>query len=160
MSTGTPQTILIVTHGRPDAPDSASDHLAAIGYRLEWVCPALGQKLPIIQRHHVAAIVFPGPYAATETRRYPFMAQEIDWVDQWLATGRPFLGLGAGAQILAVALGAGLHPHPDGLSEIGFYTLDAEPEGVNIFPSRMTIPTWHYLGFDLPDSAALLASTG
>lgn len=160
MNKDTQKTILMITHGQPEAPDNASDFLGAIGYQLQWVCPAAGETLPTIRRHHVAAILFPGPYAATETRRYPFLVNEISWLQEWLGTGRPFLGLGAGAQILAVVLGSTLRPHPDGLSEIGFYTLNAEPEGHRIFPSRMTVPFWHFMGFDLPDAASLLASTG
>ncbi len=153
-------TVILITHHRHEAPDSASDHLDAMGYDLHWVCPALGERLPEIRHHHAAAIVFGGKYAATETRRYPFMAVEIDWVGHWLATGRPFLGLCSGAQVLAVQLGASLASHPDGLSEIGFYTLDATPEGRIIFPQRMMVAQWHYLGFDLPDATTLLATSG
>lgn len=153
------QTILMIVHERPQAPDNASDFLSILGYDIVWSCPALGQNLPVSQQDYVAAIVYPGPYAATEMRRYPFLANEIEWVERWLMTGRPFLGLGAGAQILAVALGAQLYAHPDGLSEIGFYTLDVESEGHAVFPSRMTVPSWHFLGFTLPDSAVRLAST-
>lgn len=153
-------TIVLITHAEPDAPDSASDHLEAMGYALMWVCPARGQRLPSIGRNMTAAIVYGGDYAPTETRRFPFMAAEIDWVGQWLATGRPFLGLGLGAQVLGVQLGARLYSHPDGLSEIGYYPLDPTPEGLPVIPERMTVAQWHYLGFDLPDSATLLASSG
>ena len=160
MSEAATQSIILITHERPKAPDSASDHLYAMGYHLEWVCPALGDRLPIIEKRHAAAIVYNGPYAATETRRYPFMAAEIDWVGQWLNTGRPFLGINAGAQVLAVQLGSALSPHPDGLSEIGYYTLDPTIEGHSVFPERMMVAQWHFLGFETPDAAIPLASSG
>lgn len=152
-------SVILITHERPRAPDTASQTLTAMGYRLIWVCPALGDPLPRIERNHVAAIVYGGRYAPTETRRFPFMALERTWVSQWLATGRPFLGLGLGAQVLAVQLGAALKPHEDGLSEIGFYTLEPTPDGMMIFPERMMVPQWHFLGFDLPDTADLLATS-
>lgn len=160
MESSETQTIILICHERPQFHDSASDHLGVMGYRLEWVCPALGGRLPEIRRHHVAAIMYGGPYAPTETRRYPFMADEIDWVGRWIATGRPFLGLGLGAQVLAVELGATLAPHPDGLSEVGWYTLDPTVEGSSVFPNRMIVAEWHFLGFEVPDSATLLATSG
>jgi GMP synthase (glutamine-hydrolysing) len=160
MQSSSKPTIVLITHERPNSPDTASDHLGALGYHLEWVCPAKGESLPAIEKHHVGAIVYGGQYAATETRRYPFMALEVDWVSQYLATGRPFLGICSGAQVMAVALGAELHPSPDGLSEIGYYTLDPTPDGLSVFPNRMMVAHWHFLGFTLPDSATLLATSG
>lgn len=160
MSAPTTGTVILITHERPRAPDSASDHLGAMGFDLHWVCPAHGDRLPRIEKRHVGAVVYGGRYAATETRRFPFMAQEREWVPQWLATGRPFLGLGLGAQILALELGAELYSHQDGLSEIGYYTLEPTPDGAVVFPGRMTVAQWHFLGFTLPDTATLLASSG
>ena len=152
-------TVVLVTHHRPESYDTASDHLQALGYRLEWVCPALGQELPDIRPDHVGAIIYGGRYSATETRRYPFMAQELDWTGRWLATGRPFLGLCAGAQVMAVELGATLRPNPEGLSEIGYFTLDPTPKGASVFPSRMMVAQWHFLGFDLPSDTVRLATS-
>jgi GMP synthase (glutamine-hydrolysing) len=160
MTDPTRPTVVLVTHARPEAPDSASDHLEAMGYALHWVCPALGERLPPIGRNLAAALIYGGDYAPTETRRFPFMADEIDWVGEWLATGRPFLGLGLGAQVLAVQLGARLYSHADGLSEIGYYTIDPTPEGLAVIPRRMAVAQWHYLGFDLPDSTMRLAGSG
>jgi len=160
MAENDPLSVVLITHERPRAHDSASDYLEALGYRLEWVCPALGDRLPLIEKRHVGTIVYGGQYSPTETRRFPFMADELAWVRQWLATGRPFLGLGLGAQILAVELGSSLYSHPDGLSEVGFYTIDATDAGRAMFPPRMHVPEWHFLGFDCPSSATLLATSG
>lgn len=154
------RTVILVTHQSRPLPDTASQYLSGLGYTLEWVCPAAGQNLPEITPDHAGAIVYGGEYAATETRRFPFMADEIDWVGQWLATGRPFLGICSGAQVLAVQLGSGLSPHPDGLSEIGYYTIDPTPDGASVFPNRMTVAQWHYLGFEIPDTAIQLATSG
>lgn len=160
MTSETVRTILLVVHAPPRAPDTASKHLQSLGFNLHWVCPARGDRLPNIDQKFAAAILYGGKYAATETRRFPFMAAEADWVGDWLNTGRPFLGLGLGAQVLAAQLGARIYSHPDGLSEIGYYTLDPTPEGLPVFPERMTVAQWHYLGFDLPDATTLLATSG
>jgi GMP synthase (glutamine-hydrolysing) len=160
MESDAARTVLLITHAPPRAPDSASQHLQRLGFDLHWVCPARGDRLPNIDRKFAGAILYGGKYAATETRRFPFMALEADWVGDWLNTGRPFLGLGLGAQVLAVTLGARVYSHPDGLSEIGYYTLDPTSEGRSVFPDRMTVAQWHFLGFDTPDATTLLATSG
>ena len=48
----------------------------------------------------------PGPESANDGEDKPYIRQEIDWIEKWLAAERPFLGICLGAQMLARALGA------------------------------------------------------
>ncbi len=106
-------------------------------------------------------VVLGGPIGACEDEAYPFLADELALIDRRLRSGRAIIGICLGAQLMARALGARVHPNPRGkeigwspltLTEAGFASPLAALEGVSVLH-------WHGDTFDLPDGARLLAST-
>jgi len=157
MAGGKAQRIALVSHQAPARDDHASRHLAARGFALDWTAPCLGGSLPEPDARHAGAIVYGGKYPAFETARHPFLRDEMDWIGRWLDSGKPFLGICLGAQLLAHHLGAAVGPHPQGLYEFGFYELMPTPEGRALFPEGLRVMHKHYHGFDLPAGATSLA---
>lgn len=153
----TARRIVLVTHGAPTRDDSASRHLAARGYQLDWVTPAQGQVLPEPDERHAGVIVYGGPQPVTETDRYRFLRDEMDWLGRCIARDMPVLGLCLGGQIVARTLGAAVGPHPDGVHEFGFYRLIPTTAGRSVFGEGITVMQHHYHGFALPRGAQLLA---
>ena len=75
-----------------------------------------------------------------------------------LKSGKPFLGICLGAQMLARVLGARVWPHPEGRVEIGYTPVTPTAEGRAYFDGPMKMFQWHRDGFDLPHGATLLAT--
>ena len=105
-------------------------------------------------------VVLGGPIGVYEREAYPFLEAEIDFVRRRLIARQPTLGICLGAQIMAAALGAPVYPGP--VKEIGWKSLTFTETGT--FSPLGAIGTasvlhWHGDTFDLPPSAALLAST-
>jgi GMP synthase (glutamine-hydrolysing) len=117
----------------------------------------LGGGLPEPDARYAGAVVYGGKIPAFETARHPFLREEMDWIGRWLESGKPFLGICLGAQLLAHHLGAAIGPHPQARHEFGFYELYPTPEGRAIFPESLWVMQMHYYGFDLPAGATLLA---
>ena len=116
----TRRRILLIDHPVGQRDDRASRILVDRGYRVEWLSPGRGDRLPEPAGHHRAALVYGGAEDLSKDEDRPYLRAEIDWVGRWVATGKPFLGICLGSQILARALGARVAPHPEGVSEIGF----------------------------------------
>ena len=93
--------------------------------------------------------------------RYPFLADERDYVRRAVDVGLPYLGICLGSQMLARALD---HPvYPAGVREIGFNALHptAEAEGdelLSVFDDGDMVFHWHEDTFELPEGATLLAT--
>lgn len=106
-------------------------------------------------------IVLGGPVGAYESRRYPFLAAEIQLLEDRLAAGRPTLGICLGAQLMARALGASVHPTPT--KEIGWAPVELTDAGRTspLAPLGTGTPVLHWHGdtFDLPQGAVHLART-
>ncbi|WP_118135498.1 glutamine amidotransferase [Oceanicella sp. SM1341] len=105
-------------------------------------------------------VVLGGPASATDTQGYPVMASETALLRARLEADRPTLGICLGAQLMALALGAGVRPAR--AKEIGWAALDLEDgDGTNpLAPLRGTpVLHWHGDTFDLPEGCARLAST-
>ena len=149
-------TVLLITHTE-NREGRAAPLLNAKGFAVEWCCPAQGQPLPADPGVYAAAIVFGGPQSANDAPNTPFLQQEIDWIGRFVATGRPYLGICLGGQLLARALGARVAPHPQGVSEIGYFPIVPTEAGRDLFPDRMHVYHWHREGFELPEGAELLA---
>lgn len=108
--------------------------------------------------------VFGGPVGVYDREAYPFLAVEMDLIRSRLAQKRPLLGVCLGAQLMAAALGASVHPGARG-KEIGWSALrpgsDAAfyPEFSELLSPGVQVLHWHGDTFDLPDGAHHLAST-
>ncbi len=128
------------------------------GYQTDYCYPQSGQPLPVGMDGYAGAVVFGGPMSANDDGALPGIRAQLDWIPTALASGRPFLGICLGAQLLARALGATVKPHPAGLAEIGYFPVQPTAAGQAVFESPLHVYHWHHEGFDLPAGAELLAT--
>ena len=151
-------TVILIDHpvGRRD--DRASRILTERGYRIEWCCPGKGETPPESGPGHVGAIVYGGAESANDDGTKPYLRTELDWIERWLETGKPFLGLCLGGQMLARVLGARVDPHPESLYEIGYVPIEATAAADGFLDGVSHVYHWHHEGFTVPAGAALLAT--
>jgi GMP synthase (glutamine-hydrolysing) len=147
--------ILIVLHQEHSSPGKLGQMLTAKGFSLDIRKPRFGDPLPETMDAHAGAIIFGGPMSANDAD--DFIKAETDWIGLTLKEGAPFLGVCLGAQMLVKHLGGNVTGHCDGCAEIGFYRLEATPEGQKLGEWPEMVYQWHREGFDLPNDATLLA---
>ena len=152
------KTVLLIDHPAGKRDDRVSRMLAERGYAIDWCCPGRGDPLPAPEDGtHCAAVVYGGPESANDGEDKPYIRQEIDWIEGWVAAGQRFLGICLGAQMLSRALGGCVSLHPEGFYEIGYVPIEPTGAGNGFLPGRTHVYHWHKEGFDVPDGAELLA---
>ena len=149
---------VIVLQSRTASAGRIGERLAQCGYALDRRYPIDGDGLPASLHDHAGAVVLGGPMSANDDGRLSGIRAQLDWIPQALASGRPFLGICLGAQLLARALGATVQPHPAGLAEIGYFEVRPTPAGQAVFDAPLHVYHWHHEGFELPAGAELLAT--
>ncbi len=147
--------VLLVVHQERSDPGRVGLRLRTLGYQPEIRRPACGDSLPDSMDDYAGAVMFGGPMSANDDH-IDFIRAELDWIPTVVESGKPFLGICLGAQILARALGAKVYGHPGGLCEIGYFRVRATPAGRGIFDDEMHVFQWHREGFDLPAGAERL----
>lgn len=147
--------VLIVLHQEHSSPGHIGMKLAARGLALDVRRPRFGDPLPDTLAEHAGVAVFGGPMSANDAD--PYIRAEIDLVTLALREERPFLGVCLGAQMMAVALGAKVSPHPESHVEWGYH--DIAPVGEAGFgpPWPNRVFQWHKEGFELAHGAVPLA---
>lgn len=150
--------ILLVDHPVGHRDDRASQRIAARGYEIEWRSPGKGEVLPAAEEDYAAVVVYGGAESANDDGEKPYIRQELDWIETWLATGKPFLGLCLGGQMLARALGAEVRRHPEGLFEIGYVPISSTEVGNGFIEGLSHVYHWHHEGFEVPESCELLVA--
>ncbi len=149
--------ILLIVHQQASNPGLVGQILTNNGYELDIRCPAIGQELPTTMDNHEGTVIFGGPMSANDSETLPFIRTELDWIPTALSSGKPYLGICLGAQLLARVLGASVAPHPEGLSEIGYFPIVPSNSAVDYFDCPRYVYHWHCEGFQLPKGAQLLA---
>jgi GMP synthase-like glutamine amidotransferase len=123
---------------------------ASRGLRLDVVRVDLGEPLPEPRELDFAVAL--GSDASLVSGGAPWIADALDWLRSADAADVPVIGIGFGAQALAVALGARVYRLPE--PEHGWIQVETlDPERVPAGPW----PTRHRDGFELPPLAYELA---
>lgn len=152
------KTIILIDHEVGQRDDRASARLAEWGYDTRWVCPAKGEVLPDARTEAAGVIVYGGAESANDDTTKPYIRAEMDWIEAWLETGRPYLGLCLGGQLLARVLGAKVEEHPEGLFEIGYVPVEPTGQGNGFLHGVSHVYHWHKEGFEVPSCATKLAA--
>ena len=152
--------VLVIVHQETSSPGLVGQLLQEQGYMLDIRCPAIGTPLPDPKTeyadHYAGAVVFGGPMSANDDQTLPFIQEELDWISIAIESGKPYLGICLGAQLLARALGATVAPHPQELREIGYAPI--RPVASTTLAELQQVYHWHKEGFELPQGATLLAT--
>ena len=153
---------LLIVHQATSNPGRVGQGLAARGYELDKRCPAIGDPLPETMDEHDVALIFGGPMSANDGSELPFIQQETDWIGTALDSGKPFLGICLGAQMLSRHLGGTVAPRPDGIVEVGYVPVTPTEAGreAGLFDDdTLCAYQWHREGFTLPSTAIHLAES-
>ena len=107
-------------------------------------------------------IIMGGPMDVFDYHVHPWMGDEIEWVKEFINSGKPVLGICLGAQIIAAALGEEVYPGPH--KEIGWHNLQFFPSlgDYKIFkelPITRKVFHWHGDTFNIPEGATRIAAS-
>jgi GMP synthase (glutamine-hydrolysing) len=149
--------IVIVLHQEHSSPGRVGRMLVDRGFELDIRRPPLGDPLPDTLSEHAGAVIFGGPMSANDG--HEFIRREIDWIGVALKENKPLLGICLGAQMLVSHLGGRVATHPEGRVEIGWYALEATPDGRKLMDWPSMAYQFHREGFSLPRGASLLATS-
>lgn len=157
------KTALIFTHARHEGPALLRSILEEKNFSIEIVPTPEKNVSAMDALAPGVVIVMGGPMGVYEADRYPFIAQEIEFLQKRLAADLPTLGICLGAQLMAAALGCAVFKGQQG-QEIGWSPLSLM-DNVQDHPVRhlcgqkTNMLHWHGDTFDLPAGAVLLASS-
>ncbi|WP_018264525.1 glutamine amidotransferase [Methylosinus sp. LW4] len=156
------KTALAIRHLAFEDLGSFAEPIAAAGYSIRYVEAGM-QPIPAEAAGADLLIVLGGPIGVYQTEDYPFLTDEAALLRGRLGRDAPTLGVCLGGQLMAAALGARVYPGGAG-KEIGFAPISLTQAGRESALAALVEPEadvlhWHGDTFDLPDGAALLASS-
>jgi len=151
------ESVLLIVHQETSDPGRVGATLESLGYRIDICRHACGDPLPETMDDHAGAVIFGGPMSANDDH-LSFIKDELDWIPMAVESGKPFLGICLGAQMLARTLGGAVGPHPDGYHEIGYYPITPTAAGEQWFGPERLFYQWHGEGFEVPACCDLLAT--
>jgi GMP synthase (glutamine-hydrolysing) len=155
-----PKTALIIRHVPVEGVAGFRPPIEAAGYTVERIDVSDPAFAALDLSRPDLLIMMGGPMGVYEQDRHPWIACQLRRLTQRLDADRPTLGVCLGAQMIAAALGAEVHPGPT--KEIGFHPLAVHTAG-EAGPLRhlVGVPVLHWHGdtFTLPRNVDLLASS-
>lgn len=136
-----------------------TDWIKKKGHRLEYTRFYEEDRLPEASEVDLL-IIMGGPMNVFDFHVHAWMQEEIEWVGEFIQSGKPVLGICLGAQIVAAALGEEVYPGPE--KEIGWHNLQFLPS-LGEFRIFKELPVtrkafhWHGDTFNIPKGAARIA---
>ncbi len=100
-------SLQVVQHTSAEFLGLIEDHLEGRSIRFHYCRPFTG-KVPLPKPENLdqgLVLLGGGPWGSAGSRDVPTLAQEVELTRAALAAGKPVLGIGLGAQILALAAG-------------------------------------------------------
>jgi GMP synthase (glutamine-hydrolysing) len=154
--------VLAVIHGDKVRAGVFGDVVAGRGHRLEEWSLAWGTPLPRPLDAYGAVLVFGGAMHADQVGHHPWLSEENLFLQRLLDLHTPVLGICLGAQLIAKAANAPVHPAAE--FEIGWHPVElteaaAEDPLLGRLPQSFDAFQWHYYTYGLPAGAVELAQS-
>ena len=154
--------VLAVIHGEKVRAGVFGEVVEERGHRLEEWSLGWGTPLPRPLDAYGAVMVFGGAMHADQDDRHSWLREENMFLQCVLDRHMPVLGVCLGAQLLAKASHADVHPAPE--PEIGWYQVRLTDEAADdpLFaqlPESFDAFQWHYYTYKLPAGAVELAQS-
>lgn len=156
---GSVKTLLAIRHVPFEDLNSFERPLAEAGYAIRYVDAPTADFTRLGQASWDLTVVLGGPIGVNEQNDYPFISEELRFLETRFKREVPTLGICLGSQLMAHALGARVHKSR--AVEIGWKSLTLTDAGRNSSLRHFQKPVFHWHGesFDLPAGAKALAST-
>ena len=153
------KTLLAIRHVPFEDLGSLEGLLAEAGYAIRYVDAPTADFARLDQTSWDLLVLLGGPIGVNERNDYPFLSEELRFVEARLKRNTPTLGICLGSQLMAHALGARIHGSR--ALEIGWKSLHLSDAGRDSSLRHFSKPVFHWHGesFDLPSGARSLAST-
>ncbi|MCP4296726.1 MAG: hypothetical protein GY786_14080 [Proteobacteria bacterium] len=148
--------IIFIEHSNRPGSDLGYQHLEKQGFKITSCRPFLGEKLPELNEKSSGVIVTGGPQFITELKEFPYLLDEIVFVEKMMTRQIPVLGICLGAQMVAHIMGAHVGFHPEGHLSFGYYKLKPTSAGKEFMPQPLYAAAGNVQGFDHPHGAELL----
>ncbi len=108
-------------------------------------------------------IIMGGPMSVNDEEKYPWLADEKQFIRQAVTAGKKVIGICLGSQLISVALGARVYHNKE--KEIGWFDIELSHDARSDYlfsgmGSRLKTFHWHGDTFDLPEKAIHIASSG
>jgi GMP synthase-like glutamine amidotransferase len=160
----------VLQHAAFEGPARIAPLLVERGYSIVNVRLDRGDPVPDSVSSDEVLVVMGGPMGVGDVGRpeYPFLRDELQLLRDCIARDTPVIGVCLGAQLLAAAASASVHPmtSDDGQRdyEVGWAPIRLHSHGVTDpilgrLPEEAVVLHWHGDMFELPAQARLLAST-
>jgi GMP synthase (glutamine-hydrolysing) len=152
--------VLAVIHGESVRSGVFGDVVAERGHQLEEWSLAWDTPLPRPLDAYGAVLVFGGAMHADQDQHHPWLREEDLFLHRLLDLHTPVLGICLGAQLIAKAAHAPVHPASE--AEIGWFPVEltdaaADDPVLARLPQNFTAFQWHYYTHGLPAGAVELA---
>jgi len=152
--------VLAVIHGEGVRSGLFGEVVAERGHRLEEWSLAWDEPLPRPLDAYGAVLLFGGAMHADQDQHHPWLREEDLFLHRLLDLHTPVLGICLGAQLLAKAAHAPVHPASE--AEIGWFPVElteaaAEDPVLSRLPQGFVAFQWHYYTHGLPAGAVELA---
>jgi GMP synthase (glutamine-hydrolysing) len=155
--------ILVFQHVASEPLGHLDPLLRSSGVRIRYVNFGRDPHAEPDVRRYDGLVVLGGPMNVDQADRHPHLLTEQKIIREAVLGDRPVLGVCLGAQLLAAAMGADVHPNP--VPEIGWYRLQTragaheDPLFRHFERKPHYVFQWHAYTCRLPPGAVHLAST-
>lgn len=148
--------IYFLQHAAHDGPARLSDWLTGMGHSHN-ICHLYADEAPPRLEDCDGLIVLDGPQDLDDTESHPWLRREKKLLGRALKSGKPVLGIGLGARLIASGLGAIVSRGT--YAETGWHSVTLAPDSPFDLPERFEAFHWHRDIFGLPDDALPLGAS-
>jgi len=151
--------VLALTHGPSVGAGVFGEAVEAGGHDFSEWCLPLGGNAPA-DPDPDAVLVFGGAMHPDQEDSHPWLARELRFLESALERDTPTFGVCLGAQLLARAAGASVHPADE--SEVGWHGVELTAAGAadpvfGRLPERFDAFQWHHYTYGVPAGGVELA---